>query len=159
MGDDAPQAPAPPDRPGGPIVVASWVGTAVFVVAAVAATIAPGPLGAPFAGLSVVYLLAGIALFLYTLVLAAFRSRVDAIGIGGLFFLQGTAPKRVQAHLLASLVIEVVVAFAAASIRIYSPLAFGLLVPMYGLGLAGVWGARHGTFAPRAPTPDAADRT
>jgi hypothetical protein len=33
-----------------------------------------------------------------------------------------------------------------------NPLAFGILTPLYGLGIAGLWGARHGTFAPRRPT-------
>jgi hypothetical protein len=143
--------------PGSRIVVASWVGTAVFVVAAAAATVAPDPLATPFAVLSVLYLVVGMALFLVTLLVAAARSRTDAIGIGGLFFLQGSAPRRVQVQLMASFAVEVVVAFVAASIRIYTPLAFGLLVPMYALGLAGLWGARYGSFGPRveAPAPPA----
>jgi hypothetical protein len=145
------------DPPGGRIVVASWAGTAVFVAAAAAATVDPDTLGAPFAGLSVAFLAVGIVVFLVALLVAAARSRTDAIGIGGLFFLQGSAPRRVQLHLMASLAVEVVVAFVAASIRIYTPLAFGLLVPMYALGLAGLWGARYGTFGPRveAPAPHA----
>src|SRR5581483_8218546 len=32
-------------------------------------------------------------------------------------------------------------------------LAFGFLLPVYGLGLCGLWGARHGTFADRPPPP------
>lgn len=141
----------PPTAPGAGqgIVVASWAGTALFTAAAAAATVVPDDLGAPFAGLSVAFLLVGIVLFLYTLLVAAERSRTDAIGIGGLFFLQGSAPRRVQLHLMGSFAVEVVVAFVAASVRIYTPLAFGLLVPMYGLGLAGLWGARHGVFGPR----------
>jgi hypothetical protein len=139
--------------PGSRIVVASWVGTAVFVVAAIAATVAPDSLGTPFAALSVIYLVVGMVLFLLALLVAAARSRTDAIGIGGLFFLQGSAPRGVQVQLMASFAVEVVVAFVAASIRIYTPLAFGLLVPMYALGLAGLWGARYGSFGPRVETP------
>lgn len=145
--DDAATTEAEP--PGRSIVLASWIGTAVFVVAAIAATLAPDDLGAAFAIMSVLYLGAGVVLFLLTLVVAADRSRTDAIGIGGLFFLQGSAPGPVQRHLMASFAVEVVVALAAASIRIYTPLAFGILVPMYGLGLAGLWGARYGSFGPR----------
>jgi hypothetical protein len=77
------------------------------------------------------------------------RSRTDLIGIGGLFFLAGSAPRSVQRPLIASLVAEVVIAGVTASTRIYTPLAFGVLVPMYGLGLMGLWGARFGTFPPR----------
>ncbi|MDZ7734005.1 MAG: SRPBCC family protein [Acidimicrobiia bacterium] len=83
------------------------------------------------------------------------RSRTDAIGIGGLFFLQGTAPRRVQVRLLVPLGVQVVVALVAASVRIYTPLAFGLLVPVLGLGLAGLWERRHGTLrTPRLTGPD-----
>jgi len=46
--------------------------------------------------------------------------------------------------------VEVVAAIVSASIRPFTPMAFGFLVPVYGLGLCGLWGARYGTFAPRA---------
>jgi hypothetical protein len=39
-----------------------------------------------------------------------------------------------------------------------NPVAFGVLVPIYGLGLAGLWGARHGHFAARPPEPAARGR-
>lgn len=154
--DDMPPPSPDPARAasqGRSIVQASWLGTGFFVVAATAASIDPDDLGAAFAALSVVYLVVGIGLFLVALAVAASRSRTDAIGVGGLFFLQGSAPRSVQVHLMASLALEVIVAFVAATVRIYTPLAFGLLVPMYGLGLAGLWGARHGTFGPRSAPP------
>ena len=44
---------------------------------------------------------------------------------------------------------QAVVAVATAAVRPYSPLAFGILVPLWGLGLAGLWAARHGTFPQR----------
>ena len=51
--------------------------------------------------------------------------------------------------------VQVVVAIATAISRTTtdgrtgSTLAFGVLAPMMGLGLNGLWGATHGTFAPR----------
>ena len=60
--------------------------------------------------------------------------------------------KDVQVRMLVPLAIQVVVALLTASIRLYTPLAFGILVPMWGLGLAGLWGARYGTFPPRPAT-------
>jgi hypothetical protein len=33
--------------------------------------------------------------------------------------------------------------------------AFGILAPMFGLGLMGAWGGRHGRFGPR-PAKEAA---
>jgi hypothetical protein len=35
------------------------------------------------------------------------------------------------------------------AVRPFSSLAFGVLVPVSGLGLMGLWGARYGTFPPR----------
>jgi len=43
----------------------------------------------------------------------------------------------------------VVAAFATAAARPNSSLAFGILAPLWGQGLAGLWGARHGAFPPR----------
>ena len=69
------------------------------------------------------------------------RSREVEIGIGGLYFLAGTAPRIVQLHLLGSSAAEVVVAFATASARPFTSLAFGMLVPVYGLGCCGPVGS------------------
>ena len=81
------------------------------------------------------------------------RSRTDLIGMGGLFFLAGSAPRAVQRSLWASLAVEVVVAVATAAARPFTPLAFGVLAPMFGLGVMGLWGAKFGTFPPRPPEP------
>lgn len=140
------------------LVRASAAGTAVFVVAAVLATLAPGDLGDAFAVLSLGLFGVGTVAFIWAFLVAVNRSRVELIGVGGLYFLAGCAPTAVQRAMMASLGVEVVVALVAASIRPYTAVAFGILVPMYGLGLAGLWGARHGTFPPRAAPapPDAA---
>lgn len=133
------------------IIQASWAGTAVFTVAAVIGTVW---LSAAIVTVvvSLVLFALGTVAFVAAYARAVTRSRYDNIGMGGLFFLAGrTAPARVQALLLGSLGVQTVVAFTAASIRIYTALAFGILVPMFGLGLAGLWGALHGRFAPRPP--------
>jgi tetrahydromethanopterin S-methyltransferase subunit C len=93
--------------------------------------------------------LAGCALFMIDLVLAAARSRDDAMGIGGLFFLAGSAPRGVQRHLLGSLAVQVVVAVGAAALDPFTPLAFGTLVPTIGLAFCGLWAVRHGLFPAR----------
>jgi hypothetical protein len=71
--------------------------------------------------------------------------------VAGLFLLQGSAPRDVRRRLLGALAAEVVVGLGVAIARPFTSLAFGLLVPVYGLALAGLWGARHGTFPPRKP--------
>jgi hypothetical protein len=139
--------------PGGGIVRASLVGTAVFTIVAVGAVVAP-VLQLALVIVSVGLFAAGVVTFLLAFARAVERSRHEAIGMGGLFFLVGSAPGAVQVRLLGALAVQVVVAFAAASIRIYTPVAFGLLVPMYGLGLAGLWGSTYGTFGPRRDLPD-----
>jgi hypothetical protein len=129
------------------------LGTAVFTVVAVAAVLAP-VVELALVIVSVGLFAVGVVTFLVAFARAVERSRYEAIGMGGLFFLVGSAPGAVQLRLLGALAVEVVVAFAAASIRIYTPVAFGLLVPMYGLGLAGLWGATYGTFGPRRDPSD-----
>jgi hypothetical protein len=132
------------------IIRASWIGTAVFTVSAIAATISPDTFGAINAVLSLALFFVGCVLFFLAYARAVSRSRTDAIGIGGLFFLADSAPRPVQIHLLASLAVEAVVAIASASLRPFTNTAFGVLVPMYGLGLCGLWASRYGTFESRS---------
>jgi hypothetical protein len=56
----------------------------------------------------------------------------------------------VRRHLTAALAVQVAAALTVASLRPFTSAAFAILVPMYGLGLAGLWGARHGRFGPRS---------
>lgn len=134
--------------PGGRISAASWLGTAVFLATSVPlAVTGAGQLVAVAVDLAL--FAGGCGLFLWALALAAGRSRESAIGMGGLFFLAGTAPPVVQRRLVGSLVIEMVAALATAAARPFTALAFGILVPMWGLALCGLWAARYGEFAPR----------
>ena len=144
---------------GRPIIVTSLAGTAIFTAVAVAAAIAPKTLGGVAVAVDLVLFGLGIAAFLSAYAIAIARSRFDAIGIGGLYFLAGSAPAPVRRLLLGALAVETVVAFATSGVRPFSSLAFGILVPMFGLGLSGRWGARYGHFDPRddrgahAPAP------
>jgi len=145
---DGPDASA---RPGEAIIWASWAGTAVFAVAAVTAAIVPDAVAAPVAVLDGALFLAGCAAFLAAYGRAVGRSRTDAVSVAGVYLLAGSAPREVQIRLLGALAVQVVVAVVTASVRLYTSLAFGILVPVYGLGLTGLWGARHGSFSTRAP--------
>lgn len=138
------------------IVNASWAGTAVYAALALAGTILPDTFAIPTAVVSGGLFVIGCVTFLWAYAVAVSRSRTDLIGIGGLYFLAGTAPKVVRFRLRLSLAVEIVVALVSSSIRPFTPMAFGFLVPVFGLGMSGLWGARYGTFAPRdAPDPDA----
>jgi hypothetical protein len=59
-----------------------------------------------------------------------------------------------------SLAVQVIVGFVTASARPFTTLAFGVLVPMFGGGCNGLWGARHGSFGPRIiePVPVGAEK-
>ena len=86
--------------------------------------------------------------------IAVSRSRTDAVSVAGVYFLaDDVAPRPTRIRFRLALAIQVVVAIVTASIRLYTSVAFGVLVPMFGLGLMGLWGARHGRFAPRDETP------
>jgi hypothetical protein len=135
--------------PGKGIIGTSWFVTAAFVVVTVPAVIDPDRFIGAFFVVSLVIFFLACALFAIDIVLAAARSRDDAMGIGGLFFLAGCAPRRAQVHLMAALAVQVVVALVAAAVHPFTPLAFGTLVPMVGLSFSGLWAVRHGLFPPR----------
>lgn len=142
--------PRPPDDR---LVRIDWWGTWAFVVSAVLATIAPDLFWVPALVVALVLFAVGCVVFLMAFARAVERSRYDAIGVGGLYFLAGSAPARIRRSFLLALAVQVIVGLATASIRIFTSLAFGVLVPMWGLGLAGLWGARHGEFPPRSDAP------
>jgi hypothetical protein len=140
---------APPATVGTTIINLSWAGTAAYAALALAGTIVPDWFAMPTAALSGVLFLIGCVVFLWAYAIAVARSRTDAIGIGGLYFLADSAPREPAFRLRLSFGVEVVAAIVSASIRPFTPMAFGFLVPVYGLGMMGLWGARHGTFEPR----------
>ena len=133
--------------------VGVWA-TAVFVVASALAAAWPDtfmPLSVP---VDLVLFAAGCGAFLWAYALAIGRSRYEAVTMSGVFFLgEGVAPPEVSRRLWGALAVQVVVAVAAASVRPFTALAFSVLVPMLGLGLMALWGARHGRFPVKADEP------
>lgn len=147
---EAPEA-ADPDA-GRRIVSFSWITTAAFAAAATIATIFPDQAARPVAVFEVALFLVGVGAFGLAYARGVRRSRVDRVEIASLFFLAGgTAPAPVRRRLLGAFALQIVVAVVTASIRLYTSVAFGILVPMLGLGLTGVWGATHGRFPRRDP--------
>jgi hypothetical protein len=108
-----------------------------------------------------------VALALFALGCAAFalgyaravqRSRTDEISVAALFLLSGPGvPRGVKRRLGLLLAAQIAVALATALIRSFTPLAFGVLVPVFGVGLNGLWTARHGRFPARRARPSRAD--
>jgi hypothetical protein len=132
------------------IVQASWAGTAVFTVASALGVVAPSPFSGVSSAVSVALFVGGCGVFVVAFLHAVRRSRTDDITVAMLFFLMGGGtPRPVRRHLLASLAVEVVVAVVAATARPFTSQATGVLAPMWGLSLCGLWAARHGRFNPR----------
>ena len=130
---------------GGQIVVASWVGVALFAVTAGPAAFGVSGFDVAALVVDVALFLAGIGVFLWAFAVALVRNaHGDDIVVSSLFLIQGRVPRPVRRRLFAALAVSVVIAGATGTAN-----AFGILVPMFPLGLVGLWGARHGVFPPR----------
>ncbi|MGY6500247.1 MAG: hypothetical protein ACXIVQ_05010 [Acidimicrobiales bacterium] len=152
-----PEPPAPElgdPTQGARLIRASWIGTGVFGVITLAGVVAVDEVAPWVVWLSFAMFVVGCVLFFVAYAIAVGRSRTDAIGIGGLYFLAGSAPREVRRSLMGSLAIQCAIVVAVVVVRPFTSLVLSALAPMYGLGCAGVWGARYGVFGPRARRGD-----
>ena len=109
------------------------------------------------AAVSLALFAVGVAVGLWAYTSALERSRTDEVGVANLFLLTGpTAPRAVKRLMSLALAAQVVIALVGASIGAgglqqgqLNALAFGVLVPMFGVGMNGLWAARYGSFGPR----------
>jgi hypothetical protein len=142
------------DMPGSRLLRANTYGTALFLITALSGTIHEGFPRTVAAVVASVLFTIGCAVFLWALWLAIQRSRTEAIGMGGLFFLlEPVAPRLVRRPFSVLLAVQFLVGLAAAAatfnVKPFTPLAFGVLVPMFGLGFSGLWAAKYGSFGAR----------
>jgi hypothetical protein len=131
---------------GGAIVKSAWAGTLLFVAATAVAVVVPAA-RIPVVVVDLVLFLGGAGLYLWGWGVAAGRSRENEISLWNLLLLEDVAPRPIRIRLLGALGIQVLV--AAATCWITSALAFGWLVPVWGLAHCEYWGARYGVFRPR----------
>lgn len=135
--------------PGAGLVRAAVWGAGLFTVTATAGAIFPDELGVASAVFACGLFAVGTVVFAVGILIAIGRSRYEVVAVSQLFGLGGVAPPGVRRAFHLSLAVEVVVALVTASIRPFTPLAFGVLVPVHALGLTGLWAARHGEFDER----------
>jgi hypothetical protein len=137
--------------PAGPgIRRASWGGTTGFVITAIAADVAPSTFEPAALAVAVALFAAGCVAFVWAFLAMAARSRTERMELGQVWFLAGTpTPPAVRRSLLGSLAVQVVAGLATAAARPYTSLAAGVLVPVFGMGLCGLWAARHATYPAR----------
>ncbi len=162
-----------PDQYGDAIVRLDTAGTLVFIVTAVLSAAVFDGVALWIGAITAVSLfLIGIAAFLWAFYNGVRRSRVEEVSVTQLYLLVGgVAPSNVRRLMTSLLAVQVVTGLATALARPNGPdgspgssLALGVLVPMFGLGLNGLWAAYHGTFARRAapdasPAPEATPAT
>ena len=138
-------------------VPADWLarldalGTLGFLVVTVVAAVVDAD-GAALANLVVCAALfvVGSAIWAWGFVLAAARSREAVIDLAGLFYLTGSAPRSVRRYFLGLWFLQIAIAVAA--IPVTSP-PFGVMVPVFGIGIITLWAAGRGTFPERPPEP------
>jgi hypothetical protein len=140
------------------IIGANVVGTSAFVVTAVFAAVVFSTPSQWVGAITAMALFAvGVFAFLWSFYNAVQRSRVEELSVTQVYLLLGApTPPRVRRIMLTMLLVQIVVGLATAIGRSESAdgspgtsLAVGVLVPMYGIGLNGLWGAFHGVFPPR----------
>ena len=131
------------------IVLASWIGDVLFAVTAIPVALGVDTLDDPAVVLGLLLFFASLVVWCWALGLAAVRTtRGDDVQVWSLFLLEGRVPARVRWHLYGSFVVCLAITIATAAAN-----PFGVLVPMYPLGLVGLWGARHGVYPPRKTMP------
>jgi hypothetical protein len=138
-------------HPGDGLLNLDFAGTGALVGTSVAAAVLPDTFGLVHAILSCLLFAVGTGALLWAYALGVSRSRTVVVTLSGLFFLGGeAAPPELRRRFRIALAVQTVAVVAAASVRPYTEVAFGVLAPMLGLGLMAVWGGRHGAFAARA---------
>ena len=135
--------------PGRGIIVASWVGDVLFAVTAIPVALGVDALDDPSVVVALLLFFTSLVVWCWALGLAAVRTtRGDDVQVWSLFLLEGRVPARVRWHLYGSFVVCLAITVGTASAN-----PFGVLVPMFPLGLVGLWGARHGVYPPRKTMP------
>lgn len=147
------------DGSGRGYVVLDVVGTIVFalVIAVTVPLRDHRPAQVAVAAVSLVLFGIGTALALWAYAVALERSREVEVGVANLYLLTGpTAPRRVRALMGGAFAAQIVVAVVGAAMGLQglegndlNALAFGVLVPMLGIGTHGAWAARYGSYGPR----------
>lgn len=139
------------------IILANAIGTFAFAITAVTAAIVFTTAAQWVGAITAMSLFTvGVFAFLWSFWNVVQRSREELVGVTQVYLLVGPpTPGRVRVRMLGLLAVQIVVALVTALSRTEtadgragSSLALGVLVPMFGLGLNGLWAAYHATFPP-----------
>jgi hypothetical protein len=101
--------------------------------------------------INLVLFLLGIVVFIAAFLIAAGRSRSEAVWFAGAFLLNGEVVDRRSRNLLRGcLAAQIVIGIAGASLAPFTPAAFSVLTPLLGFALMAFHGSRFGRFPSRA---------
>ena len=148
----------PSDSAGSIIVQANLIGTVLFALSAITAAVTfGGTARAVAAAVALVLFFTGIVAFAWSFWNAVQRSRTELVAVTQLYLLLGSvAPASVRRPMLAALAVQFAVGLATAIGRANAPdgspgtsLALGVLVPLFGFGMNGLWAAFHGEYRER----------
>lgn len=139
------------------IVRINLVLTGLFVVVtAVAAAVFSPELRVAVVVFDLALFAIGVAAFILGYFSAVQRSRYDEVSVAGLFLLlDKVADRSTTLRMNTALAVQTIIGVTGAIVRGStdgkpgSTLAFGVLVPLLGLGLNGMWASKHGVFASR----------
>ncbi len=138
------------DHRGDRILVASWASVGLFAIVAVPAAAGLTAFDDTAIAVALGLFAIGLLVWIWSFAIAVARTtRGDNVVVSNLYFLAGSAPRRVQWHLFGALAASIAVAAGTAASN-----PFGVLVPMLPLGFNGLWAARHGVFPPRPVRDD-----
>lgn len=132
------------------LVVVDLIGTVALVLVTILAALVDADLAvAANLAVSGVLFVGGCVAFAIGFLRAAARSRTEVVDLAGLFYLTGSAPRRTRRTLLGLWFVQIGV--VTVTVTAIDP-PFGVMAPVWGIGVLTAWGARHGTF-PSRPAP------
>lgn len=136
-----------PQIEGRALLIADLVGTAALLLVSVALAFSSSD-AVVIAGLIVAATLfvGGSVAWTIGFVRAAGRSRYEELDLAGLFYLTGSAPAQARRWFMGCWYAQIAIAVAAIAV---SRPPFGVMAPVWGVGLVTWWASRHGTFASR----------
>lgn len=132
------------------LVRLSWQVTGAFLAATMVTDFAADSLDTVYAVMCAVAFIAGFGLFCLGFWNGVQRSRVELVTLPGLLAAStANVPKSLRNQAWLALIAQIVIAVVAASLRPFTAQAFGLLVPLFGLGINTLLGSRQAQFFPR----------
>ncbi len=135
-----------PDTADGPLRVNRAV-TIGFTALTILTHATAATLDRAYAVVASVLFVIGIGLFALGFWNGVQRSRTELVTMSGLLAVNtGNVTASARRRVWSAVTAQIVVAVVAAIVRPFTAQAFGLLVPVFGIGIATLWGSRNAVF-------------